>query len=89
MKAVVKTGVEIFKGLLHASIIPLLIIYKGGNILGWWSLLVAFLYVAAVFFIYEYLELNGIHKYSRNIFIAIVVFEVAIIFFLTLNIASA
>lgn len=89
MKAAVKTGFEIFKGLLHASIIPFIIIYKGGNFLGWWSLLVAFLYVSGVFFIYEYLELNGIHKPSKDIFIAIVIFEVAIIFFVTLNIASA
>jgi len=80
MKAV-KVSLEIFKGVLHSIIVPLLIVYKGGEYLGWWSFYFAALYISAAFLVYEYLELHGIKKLSKNIFIAIIGMEIFFILF--------
>ena len=88
MKAV-KVSFEIFKGVLHSIIIPLLIIYKGGEYLGWWSFYFAALYIITAFLIYEYIELHGIRKLSKTVFITIIEIETFTAIFMALIILSA
>lgn len=89
MKAVLNYGIDVIKAVLHAIIVPAIIVYFGGKYLEWWSVAIAAMYILAVLMIYEYLESIGIKKKAQPIFMALVGIEAFAILFFALNIVSA